>query len=357
MATNRLREKSEVLDPLTMFHTVGQELEEAFKAQKKDVSLLGIGDISSKEKLSKSQIKKACTILGLDSSFAEFLESFQVDYAQNKVECKVKYKESKANYRRLKSVIPLLKNEFNDGFDILDDIVDFFGVNSEKEIFDCAESTRVLYRSQNQTEVDEINLSAWLQRGELDYRKMENLAEYDESKLMEWIEKREWREKITSLSYFRSLPKILKEFGVCLLLLPYIHKTVYGAVKWMDGHPVIMVSDRDQDLATCWFTLFHEFGHVIKHRDELIIDGMINGNVSKKKIARRECEANKFANEYLFNGDDLRKHIFELRRTDTFESQRDLSVHYNVEPIFVGYWMRKAQYYPQQRPNIPISFS
>lgn len=357
MATNKLREKSEVLDPLTMFHTVGQELENVFNAHGKDIALMEIPNIQTKEKLTKVQIKKACQLLGLDNFFADFLESFQNDYIRKKNDSKEKLKEAKASFRKLKSVIPLLRDEFNAGYDLLDDILDFFGVDNEEEINAHIRETCALYHSQNQTEVDEINLSGWIRRGELDYEKMGELPSYNKEKLKEWIDGRTWDEKLTSVSFFKTIPKILSEFGVCLVLLPYMQKTVYGAVKWKNGHPIIMISDREQDLATCWFTLFHEFGHVLLHENELAIDGMLNGNEPKGKTSQRERDANKFANMYLFNGDDLRKRIFELKRSNNYEPQTKLASYYNVKPLFVGYWMRKAQYYPAQYHRIPISFS
>lgn len=356
MAINKLKEKAEVLNPLTMLHTVGQELESVFEAHDLNAKEMGIADLASKEKLTKKQIEKACTLLKLDAVFADYLISFQNDYSVKKQLCKAKFSEAKSNYRKLKQVMPLLKNEFTSGYDILDDITDFFNVDSEEEIFAHIKQTGILYRSQNQTDVDEINLSAWIRRGEIDFSNMD-VAEYNEEKFQQWVDARDWNKKLNSVAYFKSLPKILKEFGICLVLLPYLSKTVYGAVKWIDGHPVVMISDRDQDLATCWFTLFHEFGHMVKHKNELSIDGMINGKEPKGQAALRERDANKYANTYLFNGGELRKHIFELKRNNEFESQTVLAAKYNVESLFVGYWMRKAQYYPAQHNHISITFS
>ena len=152
--------------------------------------------------------------------------------------------------------------KFNDGNDRLDDIIDYFGVNSEEEIFKEAETVAALFREQNNVKVDPVNLKAWLRRGDLDYERF-NLPEYDEKAFADWIEAREWASFLGDESYFKSLPEKLSVFGVALVLVPYLKNTVYGAVRWKDGHPLIQISDRNQDLATCWFTLFHEFGHVI----------------------------------------------------------------------------------------------
>lgn len=350
-------EKIAVFNPIMLFNTVGQELAQVFELHDKDIRVLGIANIEQKEKLSKAVLIKAAAILGLNDSFVLSMTKFQENYLKEKVKSNLSYKASMASYKKLKGVVTLLRNEFISGYDVLEDILDFFGVDSEEDIFSYAQDTGVLYRTQNQTGVDEINLSAWIRRCELDFYAQKNeLLNYDESKLFNWIDSKVWYSHLNDQAYFKSLPNVLREFGASLILLPYLPKTIYGAVKWHDGHPIIMISDRDNDLATCWFTLFHEFGHTLKHKNELIIDGMINGKEPKGKAAVREREANKFANTYLFKGDSLRKRIFELKRTHVYETQSSLVKNYGVEPLFVGYWMRKAQYYPTLGYHLPIDF-
>ena len=349
--------KPEVYNPVLSLRTVGQELEEAFAAQNKNTALLGISNLSTKTKLSDKQMQKACKLLGVDDFFIGVLKSIQKEYQEKEPKYKASYKEALQNFRKFKKVLPLLRDEFEGGYDRLDDIIDFFGVDSEREILPHIQRSIALYRSQKQSDVDDINLSAWLRRGELDYEKIKPvLPQYDRSGLENWIKQGDWQKKLTSVSYFKSIPTLLQKYGVSVILLPYLNKTVYGAVKWMDGHPVIMISDREQDLATCWFTLFHELGHVLLHENQLSVDETINKVLPKGKSAQREREANKFANKYLFGGDELRKYIFELKRKNDYVPQEEIAERFGVAPIFVGYWMRKAQYYPSQHRRIPISF-
>lgn len=357
MAEFKRMEKIAVLNPITLFNTIGQELAHVFELHGKDIIELGVVDIEKKEKVSKAILKKAAILLGLDDCFISSMMKFQENYLKEKERSAISYKASLASYKRLSSIITLLRDEFTSGFDVLDDIIDFFGVDSDDEIFSHAKQTGVLYRTQNQTSVDEINLSAWLRRGELDFlAQKEDLSPYNENELQKWIDSKVWQAELNNAEYFKSLPDVLKKFGVCLVLLPYLPKTIYGAVKWIDEHPIIMISDREQDLATCWFTLFHEFGHTLKHKNELSIDGMINGKEPKGKAAIREREANKFANTYLFNGDNLRKRIFELKRTNAVEFPKSLAKQYGVNLLFVGYWMRKAQYQPKYGCHMSIKF-
>lgn len=358
MAQLILKEKEDVLDPVSLLTTIGQEIADLYAQKRKDIISLGIMNLVSKEKLTEKQLRKVQTQLGFEESFVSAMLAYQDEYARHKVEAKQALKQSKANFRKLKGVIPLLKNDFKDGIDRLEDILDFFGKDSEEEIFAQAIVTGALYREQNQTAVDEINLYGWLRRGELDYEKVKgSLPDYNKEKLLAWIEAGEWKTKLTSTIYFKKLPELLKPFGVVVTLIPYLTKTVYGAVKWIDGHPVVMISDRGQDLASCWFTLFHEFGHVFLHEDvKTSVDGMIN-DCSKSTKDKREREANKFANSYLFNGDELRKYIFELKREGNYETVKQIGDRFQVAEMFVGYWMHKAQYYPSAYPHHSITFA
>ena len=309
--------------------------------------------MAAKERLTEKQIDKVCEILGRGDEMRDFIRSFQDNYEVQKAKAQESYKKSKKNFTKLKKILPLLRNEFNDGNDRLDDIIDYFGVNSEEEIFEEAESVAALFRQQNNVKVDPVNLKAWLRRGELDFEKV-NLPEYDEKGFTEWIDERDWANYLDDENYFKSLPEKLSVFGIALVLVPYLANTVYGAVRWKDGHPLIQISDRNQDLATCWFTLFHEFGHVLMHKNEDIFEGALNEPKSKKD--KREREANKFANNYLFNGDDLRKEVFKNARGEELMTASDMAVKYKVNIIFVAYWFIKAQYQPTFQKRVHIDF-
>ncbi len=348
-------EKIPVLNPLTLRNTVGGELADIFEARgiENFEKLIGIEELRSKERLSNKVLKKAAEIL-VAPNIVEYLTDFQKEYLEEKPRYMANYTQAKKTYTKLKKVVPLLRGEFTEGYDILDDILDFFGVDSEKEIFETSEKQAALFRTQNKMEVDSINLHAWLRRGELDFKVL-NLYDYDEKGLMDWIKAREWMPHIEEVDYFKSLPSIFSRFGVGLVFVPSLPKTVYGAIRWINDKPLIQISDRGHDLISCWFTLFHELGHVIKHKNVEIYEGGINE--SKAKQNKREREANKFANEYLFNGDSLRKAVFDRKRIGQFMSANSLAEEFNVQPIFASYWLLKAQYAPAFQRRIQIDFT
>jgi len=71
---------------------------------------------------------------------------------------------------------------------------------------------------------------------------------------------------------------------------------------------------------------------------------------------KREKEANKFANHYLFNGDDLRKAVFENARNGELMTASYMAEKYKVNIIFVAYWFIKAQYQPTFQKRVHIDF-
>lgn len=347
-------EKAAVLNPLSLRNTIGDEIADMMEARGITgfETLIGVKGLRGKEKLSDKALRRAAEALG-DPGLANLLAGFQQSYLDEKPGCIDSYRRAKKAYAKLKSVRPLLRGEFTDGFDVLDDICDFFGVDSEAEVFEMSEKQAALFRSQNKIKVDPINLHAWLRRGELDFDAL-RLPDYDESKLAGWVESRKWRHHEEDVQYFMSLPSEFSRYGVGLVFVPSLPNTVYGAIRWMQGRPLIQISDRGRDLASCWFTLFHELGHAVKHKDVEIYDGEINE--SKGAQDRREREANKFANEYLFNGDGLRKAVFSRKRSGMSMNAIALAEEFNVPPIFASYWLIKAQYNPSFQRKIAIDF-
>lgn len=346
-------EKKTVLNPLSLRNKVGEELADMLEARgiKNGERLLGVNNLRNKERLSKKVLDKASSLLETPGA-TKYLIDFQQKYLEEKPRYLANYAQAKKTYTKLKSVLPLLRGEFTEGYDVLDDILDFFGVTSEKELFNVSEKQAALFRKQNKIAVDSINLYAWLRRGELDFKAL-HLPTYNEKALVDWIEGKKWKQHIEDVAYFTSLPSIFQPFGIGLVFVPSLPKTVYGAIRWFDDKPLIQISDRGRDLASCWFTLFHELGHAIKHKNVVIYEGEINEPTVKDK---REKEANKFANDYLFNGDDLRKAVFDRKRAGVTMTANLLAKEFNVQPILASYWLLKAQYAPAFQRRIHIDF-
>lgn len=350
-----LQEKVPVINPLKFRNTVGAELADILEAKGIDdaESVVGLQNIRGRERLSKRTLKKVQSLFD-DSDLIEYLTQFQQAYEKDKPEYVLSYKKDKETYSKVKSVLPLLRGEFTDGCDLLDDVLDFLGVETCDQIDQITKKQVALFRTQKKLSVDPINLYAWLRRGKLDFDRL-NLPEYDEKKLKDWIECRYWKNQVENADYFLKLPDVFAKFGVGLVFVPSLPKVVYGAVRWFDGRPLIQISDRGSDLVTCWVTLFHELGHVILHKNEEIYEGLTKE--SKTEQLKREKDANSFASFYLFNGDKLRQAVFERKRSGQIMSANALAEEFDVPPIFASYWLLKAQYAPAFQRRIHIDFT
>ncbi|MFY0483785.1 ImmA/IrrE family metallo-endopeptidase [Flavobacterium sp. PLA-1-15] len=337
-------EKVNVVNPITYFTTVGEEIEEILSSneisvtefkQKVDWAKEGFSTI---EKISKPQAKEVETITGVEK-ISSYLLDFQVKYKAAKVDSIEVFKKHSKIYKKVEHLRPLLRGEFTDGIDALEDIANFLDIDEEAEILERVKENIALYKISNFTP-DDLNLYAWLKRGELDFYK-KDLEDYDKNKFLEWLDNGEWMKSLRNNSNVHELPQILEKFGVGLVYTPYLDKTVFGAVRWFNNKPLVQISDKGKCLATFWYTLFHEFGHVIEHENDEIFEGQ--ADLTKSAITKKEKEANAFAYKYLFNGDNLRKHIFGFRNEwvdDGFIY--DKARRFNVNPMFVAFWMKKA---------------
>jgi Mlc titration factor MtfA (ptsG expression regulator) len=105
---------------------------------------------------------------------------------------------------------------------------------------------------------------------------------------------------------------------------------------------MIQITDRGQDLSSCWFTVFHEFGHTLLHKNDDVFEGEINE--TKSSMTTKEKDTNKFANDYLFNGDNLRKDVFSMKNGKLpVMDAAGLAKKHNVHSIFSEYWLHKSQ--------------
>lgn len=358
--------KIEVFNSLSLLNTVGQEIEYILDLHNKDkvafLKFMNWPDFKSRTKLKVTELKQVNNYLSLDCSVIPFLKEFQNNYKEQSAKAIANFKKSKKEYKILKDAIPLLRNDFNQGIDLLDDLLDFFGCDDLDEI-EKDKTYSCLFKENNHFSYNPINLHAWLRRGELDFKQnASSIVEYNKDLLRNWVEHgEEWKTHLPNLRYFLNLPKLFESFGICLSYTPYLPKTVYGAVQWIDKHPVIQISDNKKDLATGWMTLFHEIGHVILHENMSLVDAgeEADKKISNKQRKRMEVEANQFAANYLCNGNKLRTYIFNLARTGQYETLKSVSKKFGVNDIITAYWFRKAQYNPAycQHAVIHLSFT
>jgi len=92
---------------------------------------------------------------------------------------------------------------------------------------------------------------------------------------------------------------MLRERGVIVVVEPHLAEThLDGAALVLDGdHPIIGMTIRYDRLDNFWFTLLHEIGHIVRHRERLK-DGFFDDSTAAPEDAS-EAEADEFANNAL----------------------------------------------------------
>lgn len=85
---------------------------------------------------------------------------------------------------------------------------------------------------------------------------------------------------------------LLRNCGVALTLVPAMPGLgTHGATRWIQGHPLIQLSDLWKCDDQLWFTLFHEIAHVLLHES--------NGLYLNNDHDALEKEADAYASRFL----------------------------------------------------------
>jgi HTH-type transcriptional regulator/antitoxin HigA len=175
----------------------------------------------------------------------------------------------------------------------LKELLKFFGVASLKLIPNVQ---AVAYRKTivKGKKIDQNAVAAWLRIGELAFQKViENnpsLLEYNEDLFKKQLS--EIKKMTKGLDCAEKLPKKLLEYGIILVYSPYLPNTsVSGALRWFGSRPLIQINDHFQAADSFYFSLFHEFAHMILHdkREEYVDYGEIEKEKYEKDADEWAC--------------------------------------------------------------------
>jgi len=351
--------KPDIYDASIDLNTIGQELRSIAEIHNKDIAdielLLNIELTNKCVKLKPAQIKKVrdyFDIAGLDT----YIQNFQNNYKETLDRCKTEYKQSKHLFREFKGMISILGSKFNSNNDRLNDVLDFFDMDSIEEILALKKTNHALFKTKKINDINQINLTALLRKGII-VAETNNTPDYNENGLKQWVEERDWFKHLADTNYLKHLPDIYREFGITLVLVPHLQNTVYGLVHWHEEKPIVVITDKGKDLASCWGTLFHEIGHLINDKGCSIFEYKECSSLKKKELAEIEKNANDFANQYLLNNNDLRRIVFAAKNKGENMTWTDVCRRYGIHKIFAQYWLRKASIEPWKNKAISIDFN
>ncbi len=201
-------------------------------------------------------------------------------------------------------------NACQDVKEIVQSLLDFFGVISlenviEKNIFEGAQYRISLKKNHSKEAV-----TAWLRKGVLEAQKIDT-SDFDAKKLKENILDIKKLMFSRPSDFILKLTKILADCGIALVILKNLKNVpVNGVTRWVSPKKaLIQMSIRGKYADIFWFSLLHEIGHLLLHRKREIYVNLENENINKDQ----EREANKFALEFLIPEAEYKSFVKKFR--------------------------------------------
>jgi HTH-type transcriptional regulator/antitoxin HigA len=153
----------------------------------------------------------------------------------------------------------------NDRAGVVAEVLAFFRVGDVEALTPSWAASSVAYRKATASLPHHEDLMTWLTMAERDIDPRTLLA-YDENGLRALLPELRTLTRGNPETYVEEAIALLRHVGVGLVVVPEVPKLgIYGATRWLQGHPVIQLSLRGKTDDQLWFTLFHEIGHVLLH--------------------------------------------------------------------------------------------
>ena len=175
------------------------------------------------------------------------------------------------------------------------ELQNFFGVTSLKTV-GRLNRYQPAFRSSKRGRSPEA-VAAWLRVGELRAQKT-NCQPFDKSRLVDALKTIRSMTTQSPDQFQDELYNLLAACGVALVIFTHFPKTyANGATFWLGRNKaVMMMTIRYRWADIFWFTLFHEIGHLLRHKRQLVI---LEGEIDDPEYLKMEDEADKFAAEIL----------------------------------------------------------
>jgi HTH-type transcriptional regulator / antitoxin HigA len=223
-----------------------------------------------------------------------------------------------------------------EGTSDMDSLLNFFGVSSPESWRTVWDAYSVSYRQTHAFKVREESVAAWVREVEIQARAFP-LRNFDEHLFVASLP------KLKSLSRLRvdeSMISVLQEtcanFGVAVVIVPELPNTgISGCARWLtDTKALVGLTLRYKTDDQLWFTLFHELGHILLHRNKklFVVDNAAEDLIDRvvdPEMQKFESEANQFSSDTLVPPTELS----EFLRKKEFTSE---SIYSFAERIGVG---------------------
>lgn len=222
-----------------------------------------------------------------------------------------------------------------------DVLLNFFGVSSPESWDSVWRSAGVTYRQTRKFKTKEPAVAAWVREAELVAREFE-LGEFNEQRLRATLGdlRRLTRQRADKI--MDPVQRLCAPSGVAVVWVPELRNTgISGCARWLsETKALIALTIRYKTDDQMWFTIFHELGHILLHRNKrsFIIDNAaedLSDRVVDPEMQQYEEEANRFAADSLIPPRPLSEFI--RKESFTNESIKDFAEQLEIGPgIVVG---------------------
>lgn len=174
-------------------------------------------------------------------------------------------------------------------------------------------------------------LSAWIRRGEILAAAM-NVVDYNKTALINALPLLKKIMADANGNVLSDIQNVLNSAGVKFVYVPSLPKvSASGLSRWINGSPVVQVSDRMKRYDIFWFSLFHELGHILYHKSKFI--SLENVDYSDKDL-EKEKEADEFAVKWTFS---IKEECHFLSQGDySKDAIMKYAAHIGTHPSIIG---------------------
>lgn len=189
-------------------------------------------------------------------------------------------------------------------------LLSFFNISKSRaweEIY-INQQVPVFFRISLKNSKNPYSLSAFLRMGEIEASKID-APPFKKVKLKKVLKNLKDIMCQESGNFLEEIKELSLSAGVKIIFTPGLPNTaVNGVVRWLKDNPVIQMTDRFKRYDIFWFSLFHEFGHIVLHgnKKNIFLEEM------KHTKTKEEVEADKFAEDFLLSDENYNKIINEI---------------------------------------------
>jgi len=214
-------------------------------------------------------------------------------------------------------------------------ILSFFRVSSIDafEQFYNINNTSVAFRMSGSNTKSPYSINVWLRQGILQANELET-SEYNAKKFRESLPNIKSLMACQPNDFFDVLQKMCVDCGVKLVHTPCLPKTrLHGSTRWINGTPLIQLSNQYKRNDIFWFTFFHEVGHILLHgKKDVFVEGVEYTEEGKHK----EDEANILAEKYTFSAKEEEQLLSELdNHSDKIKFVHEFAEKINTHPALI----------------------